>query len=46
MIATDKKKALADYHQTAEKYTKNMSRENWILFCEAKKTCMLLGVRI
>jgi hypothetical protein len=27
-------------------YLADQSKENWITFCDARRTCMLLGVRI
>lgn len=34
------------YKAAKENYIKNRTTENWIKFCDAKKECMLLGVRI
>lgn len=34
------------YKAAKESYFKNRTTENWIKFCDAKKECMLLGIRI
>lgn len=34
------------YKAAKESYLKNSTTENWKKFCDAKKECMLLGVRI
>lgn len=41
-----KEKALNIYKEAKKAYLEDMTNENWIAFCEAKRTCMLLGVRI
>ena len=46
MIATDKAKAFENYKECKNKYLQTGTNSDWISFCEAKKTCMLLGVRI
>lgn len=45
-MRTNKEKALENYKIAKKSYLEDMTRENWIKFCEAKKICMLLGVRI
>lgn len=46
MLATDKAKALEIYKEAKKAYFENRTNENWITFCNAKRNCMLLGVRI
>ena len=46
MSYTSKEKALKDYKNAKIEYKKNMTPENWIKFCNARKKCMLLGVKI
>lgn len=41
-----KEKALKNYKEAKENYLKNRTNQNWIKFCDAKRNCMLLGVRI
>ena len=38
--------AKESYKVSKESYLKNRTTENWVKFCDAKKECMLLGVRI
>lgn len=38
--------AKAVYREAKANYLADMSPENWRILCEAKRTCMLLGVRI
>ncbi|MCI8339221.1 MAG: hypothetical protein HFH62_11180 [Lachnospiraceae bacterium] len=52
-IQTSKKDALAAYKLAKVAFMETISRENikgdaakWAEFCEAKRICMLLGVRI
>lgn len=45
-LKTAMPKALETYKKTRADYIKSPSKENWVKFCEAKRTCMLLGVRI
>lgn len=45
-LKTAMPKALETYKKTRADYIKSPCKENWIKFCEAKRTCMLLGVRI
>lgn len=46
MLELDKKKALENYKEAKKQYLQNMTSENWVIYCETKKACMLLGVRI
>lgn len=47
MTLTDQKaKALETYKAAKVNYLENMSEENWKRFCEAKRNCMMLGIRI
>lgn len=46
MKTTDKTTALENYRNARNAYLENKTNENWIKFCEAKRNCMLLGVRI
>lgn len=34
------------YSESKEAYRQSPTNENWKRFCEAKRNCMLLGVRI
>ena len=43
---TDKEEALKLYKEAKKKYLEDMSNENWVDFCKAKRICMMLGVRI
>lgn len=43
---TDNKKALEIYKERKQAYLTNMTKENWIAFCDAEMVCMRLGVRI
>ena len=38
--------ALNEYKAAKEEVTANYNAETWKKFCEAKRNCMLLGVRI
>lgn len=46
MKTTDKTTALENYINARNAYLENKTNENWIKFCDAKRNCMLLGVRI
>lgn len=46
MLEQKKMEARKEYKEAKENYFKNMSNENWIKFCDAKRNCRLLGVRI
>ena len=44
---TEKKTAALTIYKAAKAaYLEDQSKENWITFCNARRTCMLLGVRI
>ena len=47
-LTLNEKKAIAKekYKETKVRYFETMNKEDWISFCEAKRVCMLLGVRI
>lgn len=45
-IEEQKMDALAIYKEAKKAYLTESSNENWINFCNAKKACMMLGVRI
>ena len=45
-MKTTKIEALNKYKEAKKAYLEDMTNENWIAFCEAKRTCMRLGVRI
>ena len=50
-LEENKRTALENYKAAKKKYLENMdfknpNDENWKAFCEAKRTCILLGVRI
>lgn len=45
-MKTNKDAALKAYKEAKNNYIANMTNENWIRFCDAKRTCMLLGMRI
>ena len=34
------------YKASKAKYMETMGKADWITFCNAKRTCLLLGVRI
>lgn len=46
MIKTDKVKTLEKYKQAKKNYFEEQNETNWKAFCEAKRDCMRLGVRI
>ena len=46
MLQTDKEKALAEYKQAREEVKKDYNDQTYKTFCEKKRKCMLLGVRI
>ena len=46
MLKDKMTEAKESYKVAKESYLKNRTNENWIKFCDAKKECMLLGVRI
>ena len=46
MLEDKRKEAKETYKAVKENYLKNRTNENWIKFCDVKKECMLLGVRI
>lgn len=41
-----KNEALETYKEAKKNYLENRNNENWERFCDAKRNCMLLGVRI
>ena len=41
-----KETTLNNYKELKKAYLENRTNENWIKFCNAKKECMLLGIRI
>lgn len=41
-----KMEAIEAYKEAKRAYKEDMSDENWIRFCNAKRACMLLGCRI
>ena len=43
---TNKETALNNYKEAKKNYLENKTNENWIAFCNAKSTCMKLGVII
>jgi hypothetical protein len=43
---TSKEIALSEYKEAKRNYLENMTKENWVKFCNAKTNCMLLGIRI
>lgn len=46
MLKQKKAEALKNYKEARENYLNTGSSESWKNFCDAKRTCMLLGVRI
>lgn len=45
-LEVKKATALENYKESKKNYIDNMNKGNWIAFCNAKKECMMLGVRI
>lgn len=43
---TNKYKALKNYKEAKENYLQARTSDNWIKFCDAKRVCMLLGIRL
>ena len=46
MNKTDKATALKNYKDAKAEYIKNPTNKNWKKFCDRKRACMLLGIRI
>lgn len=46
MLEIKKAEALKKYKEAKENVKANYNTENWVKFCNAKRECMLLGVRI
>ncbi len=46
MLEIKKAEALKKYKEAKENVKANYNTENWVKFCNAKKECMALGVRI
>ena len=48
MKTLEEKKEIAriEYKETRKAYLADMSKENWLRFCEAQNNCMRLGVLI
>lgn len=42
-LAEQKRAARENYKKARAEYLENQTKENWIKFCECKRTCMLLG---
>lgn len=45
-LQSNKTNALEAYKVAKKAYLEDRTNENWIAFCEAKRVCMRLGVRI
>lgn len=45
-LQTSKENALKAYKAARKVYLESMTKENWIVFCDAQSVCMRLGVRI
>ena len=43
---TNKEEAKRAYKEAKAIWQKNMNDENWRRFCDAKRVCRLLGIRI
>lgn len=43
---TNKEQALNNYKTAKANYMNTMDKADWITFCDAKKVCMMLGIRI
>ena len=46
MLEIKEAEVLKKYKEARENVKANYNTENWIKFCNAKRECMLLGVRI
>ena len=46
MTYISKETALREYKEAKKNYLENMTNDNWVKFCDAKTTCMKLGIRI
>ena len=46
MKATSKNETIENYKRAKENYLNNGTNENWKKFCDAKRECMLMGIRI
>ena len=47
MTLTERKaEALREYQEAKARYMATMASEDWKTFCDAKRVCMQLGVRI
>lgn len=45
-LSEQKVNALEKYKETKALYLSNATKENRVKFCNAKRECMLLGVRV
>ena len=45
-LEAQKIEALETYKNAKKRYLETLSQSDWIAFCNAKRNCMLLGVRI
>lgn len=43
---TNKEEAKRAYKEAKAAWLENQTNENWIAFCNAKRVCRLLGIRI
>lgn len=43
-LQNKKQTALEAYNLAKAAYIARPTKENWITFCDAKRTCMLLGI--
>lgn len=46
MKSFNREEVLAVYSNARKKYLSDTTNENWVIFCEARRKCMLLGIRI
>lgn len=45
-LEVQKAEALSEYKKAKYAYFENQNDKNWRFFCDKKRVCMLLGVRI
>jgi hypothetical protein len=46
MKSFNREEVLAVYSLARKNYLENTTNENWVIFCKARRDCMLLGIRI
>lgn len=45
-MRTNRETALNNYKNAKVEYLNNPTKKNWIAFCDCKRECMRLGIRL